>query len=168
MCSLYYQFFLVGVWYSTSIRGLRRIKISLLIRSPRSAPPLFRYFPTLHHKILSTKLFVNTILVIATWRSPSRLVLKGNKSKKLPNLPVGTRKTAYLFIGEFAIFRRLTHLVPYLKIQRILVNELTSMTPKSKNTCRKLRVSAFNSYVIFYGTKNYLDMMICDSLEFLL
>jgi len=28
----------------------------------------------------------------------------------------------YLFIGEFAIFRVLTHLVPYLKIQRILVN----------------------------------------------
>ena len=53
---------------------------------------------------------------------------------------------AYLFIGEFAIFRVLTHLVPYLKIQRILVNELTSMTPKSKNTCRKLRVSAFKWY----------------------
>ena len=52
----------------------------------------------------------------------------------------------YLFIGEFAIFRVLTHLVPYLKIQRILVNELTSMTPKSKNTCRKLRVSAFKRY----------------------
>jgi len=52
----------------------------------------------------------------------------------------------YLFIGEFAIFRVLTHLVPYLKIQRILVDELTSMTPKSKNTCRKLRVSAFKRY----------------------
>ena len=51
-----------------------------------------------------------------------------------------------LFIDEFAIFRVLTHLVPYLKIQRILVNELTSMTPKSKNTCRKLRVSAFKWY----------------------
>jgi hypothetical protein len=54
--------------------------------------------------------------------------------------------STYLFIGEFAIFRVLTHLVPYLKIQRILVNELTSMTPKSKNTCRKLRVSAFKRY----------------------
>jgi hypothetical protein len=55
-------------------------------------------------------------------------------------------KVPYLFIGEFAIFRVLTHLVPYLKIQCILVNELTSMTPKSKNTCRKLRVSAFKWY----------------------
>ena len=52
----------------------------------------------------------------------------------------------HLRIDEFAIFRVLTHLVPYLKIQRILVNELTSMTPKSKNTCRKLRVSAFKRY----------------------
>ena len=52
----------------------------------------------------------------------------------------------YLFIGEFVIFRVLTYLVPYLQIQRILVNELTSMTPKSKNTCRKLRVSAFKRY----------------------
>ena len=60
--------------------------------------------------------------------------------------PTLRKALLYLFIGEFAIFRVLTHLVPYLKIQRILVNKLTSMTPKSKNTCRKLRVSAFKRY----------------------
>ncbi len=52
----------------------------------------------------------------------------------------------YLFIGELSIPRLLTHLVPYLQIQCMLVNELTSMTPKSNNTCRKLRVSAFKRY----------------------
>ena len=46
-------------------------------------------------------------------------------------------------IRRFAILRVLTHLVPYLQIIRILVNELTIMTTISNNTCRKLRVSAF-------------------------
>ena len=60
------------------IVGLRRIKISLLIRSPRSAPPLFLMFiPYVHHdrvKVLNYSIRTNTILVIAMWRSPSRLV----------------------------------------------------------------------------------------------
>jgi len=52
------------------------IKISLLIRSKRSIPPLFRYYSLLYtikyskYKIIRT----NTILIIATRRSPSRLV----------------------------------------------------------------------------------------------
>ena len=47
----------------------------------------------------------------------------------------------YLLIREFAIFLVLTHLVPYLQIYRILVNKITSMTPKSNITCRKLSLS---------------------------
>jgi hypothetical protein len=60
------------------------------------------------------------------------------------NLPISTMDI--VFIGEFAIFRVLTHLVPYLQIKCILVNKLTNMTSKSNNTCRKLRVSAFKRY----------------------
>ena len=47
------------------------------------------------------------------------------------------------FIGEFSIYRVLAHLEPYLQIQRNLFNKLPIMTPKTNNTCRKLRVSAF-------------------------
>ena len=49
------------------IVGLRRIKICLLIRSPRSAPPLFLMFiPYVHHdgvKVLNYSIRTNTILV---------------------------------------------------------------------------------------------------------
>ena len=67
-----------------SIGGLRRIKISRLIRSPRSAPPLssciIPYITPYRDrgKVLNYSIRTNTILfttyVIATWRSPSRLV----------------------------------------------------------------------------------------------
>jgi hypothetical protein len=49
----------------------------------------------------------------------------------------------YLFTGEFSILQELAHLGPYLQIQCNLVRELTSMIPQTNNTCRKLRVSAF-------------------------
>jgi len=71
----------------------------------------------------------------------------GLADKKIPLMGSITKYVVplyYPFIGEFAISRVLTHLVPYLKIQRILVNELTSMTPKSKNTCRMQKAESLS------------------------
>ncbi len=51
--------------------------------------------------------------------------------------------SAFLFTSEISVLQVLAHLEPYLQIQRNLVKELTSMTPQTNNSCRKLRVSAF-------------------------
>ena len=56
---------------------------------------------------------------------------------------VPTYFETYLLTGEFLILRVLAHLEPYFQIQHNLVKELTSMISQTNNTCRKLRVSAF-------------------------
>ena len=75
-CISTFQEYFTLAFNSTSIGGLWRIKISLLIRSPLSAPPLFMYH-SLHHdrvKVLNYSIRTNTIIIISTWRSPYRLV----------------------------------------------------------------------------------------------
>ncbi len=53
------------------------------------------------------------------------------------------QQMGYLFTGKIWILQVLAHLEPYLQIQRNLIKELTSMTPQTNNTRRKLGVSAF-------------------------
>ncbi len=55
-------------------------------------------------------------------------------------------EVGYVFIGEFLILQLLAQLIPYLQIQRILINKLPNVTAQYNNTCRKLRVSAFEWY----------------------
>jgi len=105
-CISTFQEYFTLAFNSTSIGGLWRIKISLLIRSPLSAPPLFMYH-SLHHdrvKVLNYSIHTNTILLILTWFSPYWLVnrWKGFKVCRCRRRPV--RSGLYLLSSRVCVF----------------------------------------------------------------